>query len=331
MHKKQKKGLEDYSLSTSFHQQLCLLPVTTLKTKNNHIYICQRDNKVIEVWKGLAKQNFHSLPVMQKTHKGRLYAMLDLHDICRYVVDTFGEKDLKELKDFWKFVEESEKMKNVKVNDIVEYPLSHKNPYHPVNEKYSLYFALELFAREKELHRIPVINEKRELVNMLTQSRIIEFFKLNKNILGNRIQKPVSLLSSSSSGVFKVTEKQKAIEAFKLMKEKRISAVPVVKENGQISGVISETDLKTISTDGTLFYKLFMSCEYFVNDINNQYKEKNKKEKKLIIVEQTKGNVGQVIDLLHENKIHRVFIVNNKKEPVGVVSIKDILTDVICH
>ena len=57
----------------------------------------------------------------------------------------------------------------VLVKDIMQHPLSRKNPFHPVRTGYSLLFALELMAKEEELHRVPIVDGERNLVNLITQ------------------------------------------------------------------------------------------------------------------------------------------------------------------
>jgi predicted transcriptional regulator len=117
-----------------------------LKTKENRIFICKRDDKIVEVWKGLIKHNFHSVPVLLKS-SDKYYGIIDLHDISRFVLNFFGKEELSTIEDFWKHVEKSDKLKNVTVNDVMQSPLTRENTFKPVTTGYSLHFSFELMAR----------------------------------------------------------------------------------------------------------------------------------------------------------------------------------------
>jgi len=122
------------------------------------------------------KHNFLSVPVLQKT-KHKWFGFIDLADIVLYVVQVsrfslhlvsvdhkepfltvhqnFGEEKLSMEEDFWKLVEREEEFQQKTVNDLMRYPLSRRNPFHPVKVGYSLLYAIEALAKEHNLHRIP--------------------------------------------------------------------------------------------------------------------------------------------------------------------------------
>lgn len=58
----------------------------------------------------------------------------------------------------------------------MQHPLTRRNPFHPVTRGYSLLFALELLAREEDLHRVPVVDSERKLINLITQVAMELFF-----------------------------------------------------------------------------------------------------------------------------------------------------------
>jgi len=317
---KKRKENEDYSLSSGFFQEINSISVDTLKTKGNKIFICKRDDKLVDVWKGLIRHNFHSVPVLLKS-SDKYYGIIDLHDISSFVLNFFGKEELSTIEDFWKHVENTDKLKNVTVNDVMQSPLTRENTFKPVTSGYSLHFSFELMAREPSLHRIPVVTRDRKLVNMLTQSRLVQFFHENKSILGNRASKPISLLGCSTNGVISVKETQTTVDAFTLMQSHNITAVGVVDDKGKLTGVISDTDLKSISEDGSLFYKLHQDAKTFVKHIEQK--------RGGVITVKAGDNFGHVIDTLCNKHVHRVFVVNEQNKPTGVISLKDIIEDVI--
>jgi CBS domain-containing protein len=158
----------------------------------------------------------------------------------------------------------------------------------------------------------------------LTVSRVVQFFHDNKRILGKRLRKPISLIGSSTSGVSTIKESEHAINAFNMMNNFNITTVAVVNDHGEVSGVISQTDLKVISPDGSLFYKLYQNAKSFVDCINLL------KDRKQVITVTKSDTFEKVLDLLHDHKIHQIFVINDSKKPVGLISLKDLVKDVIC-
>jgi len=63
-------------------------------------------------------------------------------------------------------------------------PRSRSNPFHPIKVGYSLFNAVETLGREEHLHRVPIIDENRNLKSVLTQSQVIQFVYENLNLLG---------------------------------------------------------------------------------------------------------------------------------------------------
>lgn len=47
--------------------------------------------------------------------------------------------------------------------------------------------VFELLAREDELHRVPIVNENRQLVNLVTQSKVIKFLHRHMDQVGTKV------------------------------------------------------------------------------------------------------------------------------------------------
>lgn len=84
------------------------------------IYICKRDDKVSDVWKGMVKHNILSVPVLQKTEH-LYYGVIDLHDIVYHLTKHFEGKDGLDTEGFWAQVNEKDAFGDATVNDIMKY------------------------------------------------------------------------------------------------------------------------------------------------------------------------------------------------------------------
>ena len=111
------------------------------------------------------------------------------------------------------------------------------------------------------------------------------------------------------------------------MRSKNINCVAIENDEGELKGVISQSDIKAISEDGSLFYKLYQDSKTFVQLINPN------KSKLEIISILPSDTFETALDLIHSNKLHQIFVINNSKEKkaVGVICLRDLVKDIICH
>jgi len=318
---------EEFKTSDKFMRMLVTRKAESLIPSDGRIFVAQRTDKLVDVWKGLIRHNFLSVPVLQKTGQ-KYYGFVDLADIVLYMVNLFGASKLNIEKDFWELYSKEEILQDRVVNDIMSYPLSRRNPFHPVPKGYSILAAVELLAREKGLHRVPVVDQNRKLINMLTQSMLVKFLFENLDAIGNVKNKPVSEMMAVSHEVITVHEDEIAIDAFSLMSTQNVSGVGVVDKDGKLVGNISLRDLKAISSDGRLFWRLHQTVKNFLMKIKNEYQEKDQRPTHVITTTETQ-TLEMVIRKIHDNKIHRIFVVDAHHKPTGVISLKDVLLEII--
>jgi len=279
------------------------------------------------VFKGLVKQNFLSAPVLMKT-KHRWYGFIDIGDIVQFYVENFGDQLGNEGKQVWDLLAEKEGFLDKTVDDVMKYPLSKKNPFHPIGLGYSLFYALETLAREEELHRVPIIDSERNLKSVLTLSQVIEFFGEKLPLLGSIKDKPVSEIAGVIKEVHTLNHNDRAIDGFKLMNEKNVGGLAVVDDSGVLVGHLSQRDLKAIRLENQLFHRLFQQARNFMLHLREEFKEGHPKRKRVLHEGDT---IEQAITILVENNIHRCFVVDQDQKPIGVVSMKEILLEIITN
>jgi CBS domain-containing protein len=120
--------------------------------------------------------------------------------------------------------------------------LSRRNTFHAVHPTDTLLTVCELLAKGG-VHRVPVVNEKGEVTNILSQSSLITF--LYKNCANfTEFSRSLAQLHLGSKPVISVPKDVPAIEAFRLMDKKKISGVAVVDIEGKLVGNTSASDLK---------------------------------------------------------------------------------------
>jgi len=275
----------------------------------------------------LIQHNFLSVPVLQKT-KQKYYGFVDLYDIVKYVVSYFGETDeLKNTEDFFALANKTDEFKTKTVNDIMAYPLTRRNPFHPVNSGYSLFSAVESLARERGLHRIPIVDSERKLITVITQSQVVSILNRNMELIGDKRTKPVTATRKYMEEVLSVSEDAVAIDAFRMMVDKNVSGLAVVNSEGKLVGNISLRDLKAMSADGRLFFRLFQTVKHYLQKIAKETTADTRPRRVVSLKEN--DTLETAIRTLSEHKIHRVYIVNDLHKPVGVLTLKDTLLEII--
>eukprot|EP00457_Paulinella_chromatophora_P010423 gb/GEZN01010525.1/.p1 GENE.gb/GEZN01010525.1/~~gb/GEZN01010525.1/.p1 ORF type:complete len:335 (-),score=59.08 gb/GEZN01010525.1/:204-1208(-) len=288
------------------------------KISEQPIYVCKRENRVRDVWKQMIKRNFEAIPVM--THEDKYHGFIDMYDIVSYIVSHFGGEDVFESQDFWEKCEASKDFNEKTVRDLMVAPLSTKNPFKPVDKNYSAFAVVEALAVEPSLHRVPIVDSNRTLWNLVTQFQVVQWLNKNKSLLGELRDIPIG--EDFKKEVVTVPETIMAKKAFSKMVNNKVSAVALVDAAGKISGVLSLRDLKAVGADLHSFWRLDQTVHNFIEKVKKDFPDSRPRG---VVTITCKDSIGTLLDKLEANKIHRVFVVNDKKEPIGVVSLKDVL------
>jgi len=131
--------------------------------------------------------------------------------------------------------------------------------------------------------------------------------------------------------IISINDDQKAIEGFKLMAKLKISAVAVVSHvDGKLLTSLSAKDIRVLEAK-VMFTNLFKPCIEFVaasRSVKTASKAKQSSvlstDESLICCKPT-STLKEVISKLAIMKIHRIFVVDTDKKPLGVISLGDIL------
>lgn len=319
----------DHTIAPQLLTLLTHTPVESFwTTSGSKIFVCQRTDKMVDVWKGLVEHNFLSVPVLQKT-KSKYYGFVDLADIVTYVIGKFSQAQLTTVETWEQLMAVGEDLRSVTIGDIMSSPLTRRNPFHPVTAGYSLFTAFELLARERGLHRVPVISncDERRLVNIITQSQVLRYIDEHKELLGSKATQTIATLPFEKT-VISVSAEQQTIEAFNIMLKHHVTGIAVVDKDGKITGNLSLRDLKGIQHDGRVFWRLFQPVSTFLQQVSEQFHAKHGRPMELVSVLPTES-LGVAIERMTHNHVHRIWVVDQSQHAVGVLSIKDVLLEII--
>jgi len=300
-----------YPPSDAFFLMLAKIKVEEIDfSKKSEIICVSHKESLPSAFKKLIENNILSVPVINLD--GTYSGFLDILDIVTFLIDLLGEDKLtKEDVN----VEKIEAFQNATVSQVMTYPISKKNPFHPFPVGSSLLSAIEVLAQG--VHRVPIINADNKLVNILTQSSVLKFIQKNKHLLGEKENMLLKDMYLFDQYVLSVNEKEKAIDAFRLIRLTKVGALAVVNDEGQLVGNCSAKDLKKISNNSILLARLFKPLQEYLKDQHEiAFATKNE-------------TLGTVIDRIVDKNLHRVYLLDDGLKPEGLLSLSDILEELL--
>jgi CBS domain-containing protein len=211
------------------------------------------------------------------------------------------------------------KLFKVPLDGVTVTYLSRRNALHPVSPNDSLLDICEILA--KGVHRVPVM-DKGEIVNIISQSSIIQFLHKHNKELAPFTSKKIGEIKIGSKPVITVNKTTVAIDAFRLMDNKKISGLAVVDEAGRFVGNTSASDLKLFMQ--TLSLEILKQP---VSQFLNTLRQESIDIRVPTISVGSNDTVQTAISKLAMTKIHKLFVADDGDgyKPKMVVSITDIL------
>jgi len=196
--------------------------------------------------------------------------------------------------------------------------LSRRNPFHSIPQGTTLLEASKILLTNN-IRRAPVLNANGEIVNIISQSSIVNFLAHHLKDLES-IAEPIGSLAVGSAPVISARKDHKAIEVFRLMDSHHRSGVEVVDEFGVLVGNTSGADLKLFISNPSISV-LNLPIMTFLNQIRQTQIDIISP----VIAVNQNDSLGLVIGKLAATRVHRIFVVNQDYHPVRVISLSDIL------
>jgi len=307
--------------------------VKELVSVGQKVVIVEKGAPLSQAFHILVKNNIYSAPVWNRT-TGEYVGFLDLLDVITFIVNLFEieERESKRRKsddpslDFDALMQRLERMDSQSVEKVTD--LSATNPFHVVSEDDSLETVLQVFS-STGTHRIAVqdsLSAFPKLAYILTQSALIRWLADHLQLLGNVVNKTIKQLKLGLKIVISVSSEEAAIEAFKLMARHKITAVAIVSPEGQLLANLSAKDIKVVDTH-SLLGSLYKSTLQYVGAAH----EMEPNIPAPIIYCKATNTLGEIISRLAVLKRHRLYVVDESKRPVGLITLGDIVREILDH
>ncbi|KAM6151944.1 5'-AMP-activated protein kinase subunit gamma-3 [Erethizon dorsatum] len=183
----------------------------------------------------------------------------------------------------------------------------------------SLFEAVYALIKNR-IHRLPVLDPvSGTVLYILTHKRLLKFL----HIFGALLPRPSFLyrtIQDLGIGTFRdlavVLETAPILTALDIFVDRRVSALPVVNESGQVVGLYSRFDVIHLAAQQT-YNHLDMS-------VGEALRQRTLCLEGVLSC-QPHETLGEVIDRIAREQVHRLVLVDETQHLLGVVSLSDIL------
>lgn len=297
-----------------------LLSATTLAQAlvNPHPLVTLNDTDTLSVALDLfATHRILSAPVLRATdHK--IIGIVDNLDTLRKIAEYLNVAN------------EFESLRNIKLETIsLDVPVqslidsSKGDAFLAVDAASSIESVLKFFAgglAHRCIVHLPQDEAKGESAKsvVFSQSDMARFLAKYANStteLNSFFSKKVLDVIAKNRDMVLIHSDKTVWEAVQLLQEKQVSALAVVNADGKLVANFSASDLRGLKFSD--FPSLLQSLDKFL-----PASSKNPK----VVMEDV--SLSHVLFSLSDNKIHRVWLVDSDKKPLGVISLTDILKGV---
>lgn len=217
------------------------------------------------------------------------------------------------------FLSMSDRFTSIKVSDVAN--VSQRNPWYAVDCQAPLRKLLDTVCRHN-LHRVPIMDGAGDFYGIVSQSDLISFVADHFGTLFAPLTncKIHTEQIGTFTKVFSITTKEPAIAAFELIHDLGVHGIAVVDaETGALVGNLSASDLRVIGSKDHSWSTLHLPCGEFVATAR-----KDSHIKQILAVHRD-ATFYDVVKLFKAQRAHRIYVVDDKNIPFGVVSTIDLL------
>jgi len=271
-------------------------------------------------FQALISNKIQSAPVYDaSTHT--YIGFLDVRDLVSFVRFVYDEQKVVDNNTLKDIVLHGVHMFKAPTTDgvTVSY-LARRNRFSPLKPAASLLSAVELLSRG--LHRVPILSEEGKLVNIISQSSIINFLDNHMKEFEPIVKETIESLHIGTHPVQSVAQTATVIDTLRLMDSKGLSGVAITGNHGRLVGITTGKDLGLFIKNPSLA-TLSSPVFQFLAEVRDQMID----IRVPTIAVFPHDSLGRAIAILAATHVHRVFLVDNEHDykPIAAISITDIL------
>jgi len=176
-----------------------------------------------------------------------------------------------------------------------------------------------------DCHSVPLVDEDGYVIGLISQSRVVDWLHENVNkvpaVILNKTVGEVIAEQGTKGKVVTVRDNMRTSEAYKMLLDAEVSSVAVVNEAGELVGNLSSSDLKG-TKPGCLFEQFYFPVHKFIGEAARRFG----RDTTWPICCTEEETLEMALEKLTAKHIHRVYIIDHEKKPIGVLSLCDFIT-----
>lgn len=194
-----------------------------------------------------------------------------------------------------------------------------RKPLCSVGPDESLHEAINMLSKNR-VHRLLMIDPvSGDVLYILSHKRILRFLFVYLNEFPELTFFHKTLLDlniGTFDGIISVTDDTSVKEAFQLLLDNDISALPILDENGVLLNVYPKYEVLNLVSE-----KLYLNLSLTIGDVRNKKKDWEEKLQKC----SSTITLYEALEIIVRTESHRLLLVNKDDKLAGVVSLSDIL------
>jgi CBS domain-containing protein len=272
-----------------------------------------------------------ALPVTEKDTGAPLY-FLTMLDIIAYAMHEITDEDLshamaQRFAGWLADADTATAVEHATVGDAVD-AMSATRAKHDVLVKgeTKLSKTASMMLRAHSNHAL-VVDEKRHPFSVISMSRLLTFAAT----FVDRFQFKSSTIASLGLGnPYCITchESDRAADAFRRMVAHYVASVAVVNDKGEIVGNLSSSDFKLMHYEDKYWSLLGKSVKEYLAELHKAMPA----DTPSVLLSFTGGSTfAEVLVAMVKYHVHHIYIVDDKRHPIGVVSNRDMIREILVH
>ncbi|KAI1808685.1 hypothetical protein F4811DRAFT_559076 [Daldinia bambusicola] len=272
----------------------------------------EMDTSVQDATMALLKNTSSNVVIIRENATSTVpISTFDYNDLNAYILVVVGlahpTDDLVELYD--SIAKRAQARDNIPLRDIQ--PICRKESLITLQGDEDLAKAIEVFG--SGVHRVLVRNHNAEVIGILSQLKLLEFFwneGINFRVIDDLYPKLLREVSIGSQQILAVNADSPLTEALNLMNQEGLSSVAVVDNALNVVGNISTADVKLL-TNSTSLPLLQNSCMHFISVILTEEGVEKGKDSFPVFYVNPYSTLAHTVAKLVATRSHRMWIVES--------------------
>eukprot|EP01134_Creolimax_fragrantissima_P005386 CFRG5386T1 len=302
------------------------------RRKHAHVITLEHNSTVEEAMKTLAMYNILAAPVLTGSTvewAGSYVGMVD----CLSLLDSFISRIRSTLAG--EDVDTANEMNLAKALKDVEESFMDQLLITAVSQDASLVYRgnidhtlMELIQAgfNRSTHRVAVFNAHGNISDVVSQMDVMHYIQEHKHNVP-KLDYTLSELDAVHSPVVTINKDTRTISALSLLNAQGISGVAIVDNEGKLISNLSAADLRGLQRED--FKLLVEPIDKFVRTLYERLRTAHPDYKlprrPYVVTAKDTDTLASVLDKVIYENVHRIYVVDEKDKPNGVVTLTDIL------